>query len=87
MEFKAGGLKNVDISFKFVSLQCSWVKKLYDDCFHEWKIIPLHLLIKCVVPSFKFHSNLNFENKILNDFPSFYNQMLMNLKNILLHHL
>ena len=23
MEFKAGGLKNVDIRFKFVSLQCS----------------------------------------------------------------
>ena len=44
MEFKAGGIKSVDIRFKFVSLQCSWVKKLYDDCFHEWKIIPLHLL-------------------------------------------
>ena len=37
MEFKAGGLRNIDIRFKFVSLQCSWVKKLYDDCFHEWK--------------------------------------------------
>ena len=35
MEFKAGGIKSVDIRFKFVSLQCSWVKKLYDDCFHE----------------------------------------------------
>ena len=38
MDFKAGGLKRVDVRFKFVSLQCSWVKKLYD-CFHEWKII------------------------------------------------
>ena len=44
MEFKAGGLKNVDIRFKLVGLQCSWFKKLYDDCFHEWKIISLHLL-------------------------------------------
>ena len=60
LEFKAGGLKNVDIRFKFVSLQCSWVKKLYDDCFHEWKIIPLHLLNKCFGSSFKFHSNLHF---------------------------
>ena len=34
MEFKAGDLKSVDIHFKFVSLQCSWVKKLYDGCFH-----------------------------------------------------
>ena len=46
MEFKAGGLKDVGIRFKLVSFQCSWLKKLYDDCFHEWKIIPLHLLNK-----------------------------------------
>ena len=26
MKFNAGDLKNVDIRFKFVSLQCSWVK-------------------------------------------------------------
>ena len=26
IEFKAGGLNNVDVRFKFVSLQCSWVK-------------------------------------------------------------
>ena len=44
MEFKTGGLKNVDICFKFVSLQSSWVEKPYDHCFNEWKIIPLHLL-------------------------------------------
>ena len=80
MEFKAGGLKSVDIRFKFVSLQCSWVKKLYDDCFHEWKIIPLHLLNKYFGPSFKFHSNLHFESKLLKDFPSFYKLILMNWK-------
>ena len=80
MEFKAGGIKSVDIRFKFVSLQCSWVKKLYDDCFHEWKIIPLHLLNKYFGPSFKFHSNLHFESKLLKDFPSFYKQILMNWK-------
>ena len=80
MEFKAGGLKNFDIRFKFVSLQCSWVKKLYDDCLHEWKIISLHLLNKCFGPSFKFHSNLHFESKLLKQFPSFYKQILMNWK-------
>ena len=80
MEVKAGGLKNVDIRFKFVSLQCSWVKKLYDYCFHEWKLIPLHLLIKCFGPSFKFHSNIHFESKLLKKFPSFYKQILMNWK-------
>ena len=35
MEFKAGGLNNVDIRFKFLILSSSWVKKLYDVCFHE----------------------------------------------------
>ena len=80
IKFKAEGLKSVDIRFKFVSLQCSWVKKLYDDCFHEWKIIPLHLLNKCFAPSFKFHSNVHFESKLLEDFPSFYKQILMKWK-------
>ena len=28
MEFKAGALKSVHIHFKFVSLQCSWVKMI-----------------------------------------------------------
>ena len=52
----------------------------YDDCFHEWKIIPLHLLSKYFDPSFKFHSNFHFESKLLKDFPSFYKQILMNWK-------
>ena len=80
MEFKAGDLKNIDIRFKFVNLQCSWAKRLYNDCFHKWKIIPLHLLDKYFGPSFKFHSNLHFESKLLKDFPSFSRQMLMNCK-------
>ena len=66
MKFKAGGLKSVDIRFQFVSRQCSWVKN-YGDCFHEWKIIPLHLLKKYFGSSFKFHSNLHFESKLLKD--------------------
>ena len=28
------GMKNVDINLKVISLQFSWVKKLYDDNFH-----------------------------------------------------
>ena len=79
-EFQAWGLRSVDIRFKFVCLQCSWVKKLYDDCFHEWKIILLHLLNKYFGPSFKFHSNLHLESKLLKDFPSFFKQILMNWK-------
>ena len=32
-DYKDGGLKNVDLSCKIVSLQCSWIKKLYDNYF------------------------------------------------------
>ena len=28
IDFEAGSVKSVDICFKFVSLQCSWVKKI-----------------------------------------------------------
>ena len=66
--------------FKCVGLQCSWVKKIHDDCFHEWKIIPLHLLNKYFGPFFKLHSNLHFESKLLKGFPSFYKQIVMNWK-------
>ena len=39
-----GSLKNVDVSSKIVSLQCSlrlYDKRLFDK-FQEWKLIPLH---------------------------------------------
>ena len=43
-DYKDGGLQNVDISYKIVSLQCSWIRRLYDNNFHEWKLIPLHVI-------------------------------------------
>ena len=33
--YENGGLKNVDIWNKVNSLQSSWIKRLYDDSFHE----------------------------------------------------
>ena len=39
-----GGLNNVDIFSKVISLHCSWVKRLYDNRFHAWKIIPLFFI-------------------------------------------
>ena len=43
--FENGALKYVDISSKIISLQCSWLRKFCDENFHEWKIIPSHLII------------------------------------------
>ena len=67
------GLKKVDINLKVISLQCSWVKKLYDENFHEWKAIPLHLICITFGQNFKFHSNVSYNTKLLKtSFPVFY---------------
>ena len=70
--FETGGLKNIDINLKVISLQCSWVKKLYDENFYEWKVIPWHLIRITFGQNFKFHSNLSYDTKLLTSFPVFY---------------
>ena len=35
--YENGGLKNVNIAAKISSLQSSWIKKLFDENFHDWK--------------------------------------------------
>ena len=74
--YENGGLKNVDIRNKVNSLQSSWVKRLYDDCLHERKIIPLYQLNKTFGPSFKFHSNLSFKKSSLKKLLPFCRHML-----------
>ena len=73
--FEEDGLKNVDINSKIASLECSWVKRLYDDKFHEWKLIPLHLIKSTFGINFKSHSNLDFEDSKILTFSSFYKQL------------
>ena len=72
-----GGLKNVDIWNKLTNLQILWIKRLYDDCFHEWKIIPLYLLPKTFNSSFEFHSNLSFNKSNFQKLFPFYTQMVI----------
>ena len=74
--FENGRLKHVDISSKIISLQCSWLQKLCDENFHEWKIIPSHLINKYFRKSFKFHSCLSFDCKFFITFPKFYRSIL-----------
>ena len=71
-DHKAGGLKNVDIPNIIIALQCSWIKRLYDNSFNEWKLIPLYLIEKSFGRSFKFHSDLLFKSNKTKFFPSFY---------------
>ena len=73
--YEQGGLKSVNIFSKIVSLQCSWVQKLFDKNFHEWKIIPLHLLEKYFGKNFKFHSNLLVKSSSIKNFPFYYQEI------------
>ena len=63
--YKMGGIKNVDLRNKAISMQCSWVKRLFEDDFHDWKIVPLFLIDKHLGKNFKFHNNLDISNDIL----------------------
>ena len=78
-----GGLKNIDINSKIASLQCSWVKRLHDDKFHEWKIILSHLIKSTFRINFKFHSSLDFDDSKILTFPSFYKQLFRNWRKYL----
>ena len=61
-DYKSGGLKNVNIPNKVIAPQCSWIRRLYDNSYHEWKLIPLNLTEKSFGTSLKFHSNLLFKS-------------------------
>ena len=74
-------MKHVDISSKIISLQCSWLRKLCDENFHEWKIIPSHLISNYFGKSFKFHSCLSFDRKLLIKFPKFYKNIFFQWSN------
>ena len=66
--FEEGGLKNVDIKAKIISLQCSWVKKLFDGNHRDWKIISLFLINKYFGKNFHFHPNLSFNSSLVDRF-------------------
>ena len=74
---KNEGLKNVDLRNKILSIPCSWVKRLFEDNFHDSKVIPLLLIGKHLGQNFKFHNNIDLGNDILSKFPSFYQEIVI----------
>ena len=75
-EYEQGGLKNVDIFSKITSLHCSWVKRLNDDSFHAWKVIPLFLIKNHLGKDAVFYSNLSMKQNVVKKFPKFYQEIL-----------
>ena len=63
-----------------MSLQCSWMRRLYDNSFHEAKVMPLKLTKTYFGSYFKFYSNLLFNIFCTNNFPSFYLDIFCNWK-------
>ena len=83
MIIENGDLKNLDIESKMISLRCSWVKRLYDESFHEWKVIPNYLITQALGDNFRFHSNLKFNkffrNSLKSTLPIFYQGLIYEL--------
>ena len=71
-----GGLKNVNIKAKIISLQCSWIKRLFNNNSHNWKIIPLGFINKYLGNNFKFHSDLQIDSKYVKTFPKYFKEVI-----------
>ena len=46
-------------------MQCSWVKRLFEDDCHDSKVILPFLIGKHLGKDFKFHNNIDINNNIL----------------------
>ena len=63
--YEKGALKNVDLRNKITSIPYSWVKRFFEDDFHDWKVIPLFLIGKHLGKNFKFDNNIDISNDVL----------------------
>ena len=68
---KGGDLKDIDVERRLQALRLSWVRRLFDESEHEWKIIPKFFLEKYAKNI--FYPNLKI--KIKNKLPTFYKDM------------
>ena len=78
--YENGGLKCVDIKSKIAALQLSWIKRLFDENDHPWKLIPKYLLNKQYGSENIFFPNS--ELKIFNEIPLFYSNIITNWCNL-----
>ena len=77
-DYSEGGMKDTDIKAKLESLQIQWVKRLTNNNFQSWKIIP-NVLLKDVGGVSLFHSNLALSDarKLkIDNYPEFYKSIV-----------
>ena len=58
-------------------MQCSWVKRLFEDDFHDWKVVAPFLRGKHLGNNLKFHNSIDLSDDILLKFPSFYQDIFI----------
>ena len=61
---------------KIVSLQCCRIRRLFDENFHSWTVIPLYLIEMHFGKNFKFQPNLDLRNFYLKIFPKYYQEII-----------
>ena len=61
-EYENGRLKNVDDFSVVVDLQFSWIKRLFENSFYQWKVILLYLVRRHLGEN---HSNLEKNRSVL----------------------
>ena len=74
-DYTGGGQKDVDISAKIKALQLVWVRRLFEENFDPWKLIPLHSLSIIGINSL-FHSNLHLAVDLPRCLPNFYKTII-----------
>ena len=75
-DYRNEGLRNVDINLKFVSLKCSWIRRLCNECHNDWKITPLNYINNALGKNFNFNSNLSIRSKTVSSLPSYYKDII-----------
>ena len=79
--FTEGDLKSVDIKQKISALRGSWIQRLYNENFHEWKLIPLRYIHETFGKNFKFQANLHIPSDLICTFLTFYQDIITSLCN------
>ena len=77
-DYAEGGLKNVDIDTKLKAMQLIWVRRLGDDNYQPWKLVPRNYFTLPNGDSVfhrNFESNLSLLRK-LKSLPTFYKDIL-----------
>ena len=64
--------KNINITAKRCTFKSFWIKQLFDECFHDWQILPVHILHKTLKKMFVLHYNIKVKKGLLKSFPRYY---------------